>query len=438
MKSNSKQLNKFKELYNFISNNIYYSRNDFDLTNKSYNSALLLGLSSAVLNGKLLYVGEYGLGKTTLSETISSLIYLLPRKIYNSSSIKGNPEIANDQVIGRPNLGELNQGKEKVIWSEFVLSRPKIVDEINRIPSNKQNLLLTGMQTDRWSYLNSTLEVEDCPWFATRNYSDAGNTGIIPPLLDRFELAVESKSPGLNNFRSMRYHKSISLDSKDLEDAYYDLLSRQHLTKKEFNEELGQIKRAYKSITESKTGLELFTERDLNQINEEVKSIEFDQDSNFLFDVIISELGSCQLFGQKRTNQDCPTDCHFSNYACNVVQNDFSTRTVLTIDKYSKMLAWIEGKKRVEKTHLKRIAPFALWHKIKVKEEYLQEISEQKREDALEVEATKKIIDEIEKRQHKLIPKQKEVVQNIISENVQRAIDVSKRMDHPVFKEYLK
>ena len=68
----------------------------------------------------------------------------------------------------------------------------------------------------------------------------------------------------------------------------------------------------------------------------------------------------------------------------------------------------------------------------------MQEITESNRQETLEVEAIMRLIDEIEKRQTKLVPKQKEVIQNILSNNIQRAVDVSKRMDHPVFKEYIK
>lgn len=438
MANKNNTLQKFNDIYEYISDNIYYSKPDFAISNKAYNSALLLGLSSSALNGKIIYVGEYGLGKTTLAETISSLMYMLPKKTYSSNSIKGNPEISNEQIIGRPNLGELNKGKEKVIWSEFVLSKPKIVDEINRIPSNKQNLLLAGIQTEMWSYLNSTINIPDCPWFATKNYSDAGNTGIIPPLLDRFELAAESKSPGLNNFRSIRYNKPLEISMPDLEEEYYALLNKETFDIKEHYKNIEKIKEKFRNEIENQTGLELLTEKDLVEIKKETEKIGFTQEANFLLDAIIAELASCQLFGQKRTNQTCPQDCHFSNYACNKTENDVSTRTILAIDKYSKMMAWLDGKKEADKKHILTIAPYALWHKTKIREEYIGELDEERREEVIELEAVKKLIEEIEKRQRKIMPKQKELVKNILSGNANKAVDMANHLDHPVFKEYIK
>src|SRR5690606_27298599 len=127
------------------------------------------------------------------------------------SSIKGHPELSFEQLIGRPDLGLLNTGKEKVLWSDFIQSPSKVIDEINRIPESKQNILLTGMQNNSWSFLNDYFISKESAWFATANYKDSGNFSIIPPLLDRFDLCLESKSPDINIARILRNKPQISL-----------------------------------------------------------------------------------------------------------------------------------------------------------------------------------------------------------------------------------
>jgi len=82
------EYNKFFKINEFIRDNIYYCKNDFSCNGKESNSAVLLGLLTAALNGKMLFLGEYGLGKTTLSETISSLYFGIPLSVTESSSIK--------------------------------------------------------------------------------------------------------------------------------------------------------------------------------------------------------------------------------------------------------------------------------------------------------------------------------------------------------------
>ncbi len=431
-------LNKIKNIYSFISENAYYCREDFSLQTGAYNAALLLGISAGLLNGKIIYVGEYGLGKTTLAETISSFLFGLPKKIYSSASIKGNPEISMDQIIGRPHLGDLNKGKEKVIWSSFVLSRPKIVDEINRIPPNKQNILLSGLQTNLWSYLNSTIEIKNCPWFATKNYEDSGNTSIIPPLLDRFDLSVESKSPGLNNFRTIRYYAPIELSEKKHEECVYNLLNKEDFVLQDFIKEIDNIRREHKLFLEKETGLKLLSEEDINQIQEKVRSIKFSEKANLLLDAIIAEMGSCQIFGQKRVNQECISNCHFSGYSCFYIKNDLSTRTVLALDKYSKMIAFVDDEKTVQEHHVKAIAPYVLWHKTKLKESYLEEINHERREEVLELYAVKKLVKDIEKRQIKIEAKQKEIITALLKNDLNKAGDISSKMDNPLFKEYVR
>jgi MoxR-like ATPase len=71
----------------------------------------------------------------------------------------------------------------------------KIVDEINRLPETKQSLILDGLERGKWEYLSQGLINDEFCLFATANYQDQGTNTLVPPLLDRFDIVVESKHP---------------------------------------------------------------------------------------------------------------------------------------------------------------------------------------------------------------------------------------------------
>ncbi|KPJ65778.1 MAG: hypothetical protein AMJ45_04650 [Syntrophobacter sp. DG_60] len=57
--------NGLKNIYDFISDHLYFYRPDLEISGEKYNATLLFSLLTATLQGKQLIVGEPGLGKTT-------------------------------------------------------------------------------------------------------------------------------------------------------------------------------------------------------------------------------------------------------------------------------------------------------------------------------------------------------------------------------------
>ena len=155
-------------------------------------------LLTGLRQGKALIIGEPGLGKTTSAEYVCSLLYRVPLGTIWGSEVSGHPEQTEEKIIGRPDLGRLNQGEEVVVWSHFVLLPTKIVDEINRLPETKQSMILDGVDRGNWEYLNDSVINREYCLFATANYQDGGTNTIIAPLIDRFDIMVESKHPGPN------------------------------------------------------------------------------------------------------------------------------------------------------------------------------------------------------------------------------------------------
>ena len=98
--------------------------------------------------------------------------------------------------MGRPDLASSTAGE--VVWSTLALLPVKVVDEINRLPETKQSMILDGVDRGNWSYLNQMITNDEFGLFATANYQDQGTNTIVAPLLDRFDVMVESKHPGPN------------------------------------------------------------------------------------------------------------------------------------------------------------------------------------------------------------------------------------------------
>jgi len=67
------------------------------------------------------------------------------------------------------------------------------------MPESNQAVVLNGVDRGEWNYLNDFISTGPQPFFATCNYADRGNNGLIPPILDRFDVAVESRFPGVAN-----------------------------------------------------------------------------------------------------------------------------------------------------------------------------------------------------------------------------------------------
>ena len=116
------------EIYNFIGENLYLNRPDIEVNGIQFNSALLMSLLTGLCNGKELIIGEPGLGKTTSAEYLCSLLYRFPLGTIWGSEVSGHPEQTEEKIIGRPDLGKLNQGEEFVVWTHFTLLPIKIVE----------------------------------------------------------------------------------------------------------------------------------------------------------------------------------------------------------------------------------------------------------------------------------------------------------------------
>ena len=362
-------------------------------------SALLMSLLTGLCQGKELIIGEPGLGKTTSAEYVCALLYRFPLGTIWASEVPGHPEQTEEKIIGRPDLGKLNQGEEVVIWSYFALLPIKIVDEINRLPETKQSMILDGVDRGNWEYLNDAIINREYCLFATANYQDRGTNTIIAPLIDRFDVMVESKHPGAN----LAFHigaqnsRSLELRHEELEEAFRCILSKR-LPYGERIERIEELCDRFGKALANESGIQTLSRTDRQAIRSQKNEIPLDLDSNAFLRLVISELSFCHRFGQKRSNEGCEEGCHFTGYLCNTVRNCISNRFPISVGNFSKALAWLLGDKEVSIEHLRALLPFILVHRIQWKEETVAQREKEARSDPLDIYMAKEAVKDMHRR----------------------------------------
>jgi hypothetical protein len=390
---------RIRDIYNYISDNLYLNRPDIEVKGERLNSALLFGLLTGLSGGKQLIIGEPGLGKTTSAEYVGSILYRYPLGVIWSSEVAGHPEQTEEKIIGRPHLGQLNKGNEQVVWSNFVQIPVKIVDEINRLPETKQSMILNGVDRGNWEYLNDTLINEEYALFATANYHDRGTNTIIPPLIDRFDALVESKHPGPNiSFTiGIEAKGDHPLRHSDYEKTLQEILrsGKSYEEKMELVEEVCEL---FGEHLRECCGLEGLTRRDRQAIVNDMSSLSFDLDSNSFTRMMLAELSCCHKFGQKRSVETCEEGCHYTGYLCYHLQNCASNRLPISVRTYAQALAWFCEDDAVDLEHVRVVLPYTLAHRLQWNDSYVSRKEQDSRKDPLQIYLAKEATEEVFKR----------------------------------------
>ena len=293
---------KVHHIYAYIRDNYYLNRPDLRIKGEEFNAALLFSLLVGLFQGKALIIGEPGLGKTTSVEYMGALLYRLPLGTIWRGEISGHPEQTEEKIIGRPDLGKLSQGKEVVVWSHFSLLPVKIVDEINRLPETKQSLILDGVDRGNWAYLNDAIINREYCLFATANYQDQGTNTIIAPLMDRFDMMVESKHPGANLAGCIGTESpdGATFRHESLENQFKSVLSSED-DYEERMKKVEELSGEFGSYLEENHQLPSFSLVERQAIRSQKDEIRFDIDSHAFLRFITAELSFCYPYGQKRS-----------------------------------------------------------------------------------------------------------------------------------------
>jgi len=387
------------ELYQFIHDHLYFNRPDLEINGERFNSTILFSLLTGLKKGKELIIGEPGLGKTTSAEFVCSLIYQFPLGVVWGSEVSGHPEQTEEKIVGRPDLGKLNRGEEDVVWTNFSQIPAKIVDEINRLPETKQSMILDGVDRGNWEYLNEMIINEEYCLFATANYQDGGTNTIIAPLVDRFDVMVESRYPGAN--LSFLIGKSNRKDHILRHPKYEKELHRILNAKTPYEKKIPLVEEVCNSFGEyvhETLGVKPLQKRDRQQIRLEMDNTDLDQDASAFTRMLLAELSFCDRYGQKRSLENCEEGCHYTGYLCHEIKNCASNRLPISIKQYAQALAWLLEDSEVDIEHVKSVLPYTLAHRAQWKDEILSQRERSKRDDPFPIFLAKEAVKTVSQR----------------------------------------
>jgi Mg-chelatase subunit ChlI len=429
---------KVRGIYRFVKDNLYLCLPDMGVSGEEFNSTLLFEILSCLNKGKQMLFGEYGFGKTTSSEYIAALMSSMPREVVLASEIRGHPEQTEEKMVARPDLGKLNAGIESVLWSYFVLNPIKIVDEFNRLPAAKQNILLDGIDRGNWKYLSELVQTGDFTLFATCNYEDLGNSVLIEPVLDRFDIATESKRPGLiqlSMIKDIPPGMKGALDDRVAAEQITRIYDSKDLSFREKLEKAREIQEKHRQAIKERTGLELLAQDELAAAHEAIGQTGFSEQADLFYTFLLSELTSCQNRGMKRSNEQCQQGCHYSDFACGQTRNSLSVRGTLAIAKYAQSLAWLAGKQRVTIEEVETVLPYAIWHKIVFNEAFVSGFRTEQRTEPLQLYAAKQLVKQIKQRFVEQMPILTNYVCLMRDGRTEEARKYIEDKDHFVYKE---
>jgi hypothetical protein len=314
----------------------------------------------------------------------------------------------------------------------------KIVDEINRLPETKQSMILNGVDRGNWEYLNDAVINREYCLFATANYQDRGTNTIIAPLLDRFDVFVESRHPGANlaALLGANGHHGMILRHEKLENAFQNVLGQRTPYKTRLKK-LSTLSDQFGDYLLQETVVPNLTRAERLMAHKQTQLIPFDHDFNAFLRVVIAELSFCHNYGQKRSGQQCEEGCHYSGYLCGSVKNCLSNRFPLSARNLSRALAWLLGDPSAGLHHLEAVLPFALAHRIQWTDQAIAQSEKELRNDPLEIYMAKKAVRDMLRRYREQAPR------------IQQALATACRIaegetttpvagDHPIFSDILK
>ena len=426
---------KVRAIYHFLEENLYFNRPDLEIDGRKFNTSLLFGLLTALNGGKELIIGEPGVGKTTSAEFVGSLVYRIPVGVIWGSEVSGHPEQTEEKIIGRPDLGKLNKGVEEVVWTHFSQIPVKIVDEINRLPETKQSMILDGVDRGNWEYLNEMIINEEYCLFATANYQDQGTNTIIPPMIDRFDILVESRHPGANISYLVGKHwdKENILRHAQLERDFQEVLNRKVPYHNKVTQ-LEEVSNRFGEFLDAKLSLKSLSHEERQTIQSQTRQIEFTLDASAFTRMVLSELSFCYHHGQKRCVENCAEGCHYTGYLCHEIKNCASNRLPMSIRSYSQIFAWFLEDQEVDVEHVKAVIPYTLAHRIQWRDEHLARLEKSRRNDPFMIFMAKEAVKEILRRYDEQRDRVKEALG--VGFRILKGEDLEPvEGDHPVYEE---
>lgn len=174
-------------------------RKDLAVGEQRVNAQLFFSLANACLRGRaILLYGGMGANKTTLVNLLGSSFLSMDLGHVEDLMVTGHPEQTEEKIVGFLNPRQWTKPSEEetqVLWTAWAQSRWKLINEINRFPSGKQNLFLEILQKRKIVYAGQVCRPGDTCYFATMNPEFSATYPLDEALLDRISACVPAAQP---------------------------------------------------------------------------------------------------------------------------------------------------------------------------------------------------------------------------------------------------
>jgi MoxR-like ATPase len=179
---------------------LHVGRKDLAIGGQRVNAQLYFSLANACLRGRaVLLYGGMGANKTTLINLLGSSFLAGDLEEVEDLMVSGHPEQTEEKIVGflDPRQWTAASGGDstRMLWTAWAKSNWKLINEINRFPSGKQNLFLEILQKSKISYAGQVFRPGDTCYFATMNPEFSATYPLDEALLDRISACVPALQP---------------------------------------------------------------------------------------------------------------------------------------------------------------------------------------------------------------------------------------------------
>jgi MoxR-like ATPase len=252
--------------------------------------------------------------------------------------VSGHPEQTEEKIVGflDPRQWSRPGGEVEVLWTPWARSQWKVINEINRFPSDKQNLFLEILQKRKIGYAGRILVPGDTCYFATMNPEFSATYPLDEALLDRISATVPAAQP--------------------------DFLSGLMLSERE------------REVRDLAAELPRFGPEEFSALPSRIAQTEIAPQAELAIVSLLKDFTLCerapaydktQLSSSKPSKGLC-NGCHyFGNPECLCWQTDegLSDRARQDLRDYTRSLAFLLGRSAGVEV-LRAVAPFVIWHRV--------------------------------------------------------------------------